>query len=251
MNQKTTVFQSHSYLFFAMLMLLVCSAGCATIGKNRNVSIEKSIGWDDLPAIQARIVPPAFPDRDFNIVRYGAVADNTTDIKAALDEAIAACHASGGGRVLVPAGDWFIKGPIHLKSHVNLHLAEGATINYSTDPADYEPLVFTRFEGTEIMNYSPLIYAFEQENLGITGKGTFHGRASRDNWWTWSQGARQHINRARQYGEEGVPVRERIFGNGTGLRPVFVQPYRCGDFDKVQAVVDFGEYFQNAQTTAQ
>ena len=149
---------------------------------------------------------------------------NGGDIKPALDSAIAACHEAGGGRVLVPAGDWFIAGPIHLKSNVNLHVVAGATINFSTDPADYEPLVHTRFEGTEVMNYSPLIYAFEQENIAITGGGTFHGRASRENWWTWSKNARPQINLARQQGEDGVPVAERIAGNNTGLRPVFVQP---------------------------
>ena len=185
------------------------------------------VGWDDVPAILARIVAPTFPDRTFEITSFGAVADNASDIKPALDAAIAACHEAGGGRVLVPAGDWFIAGPIHLKSNVNLHVVAGATINFSTDPADYEPLVHTRFEGTEVMNYSPLIYAFEQENIGITGGGTFHGRASRDNWWTWSKNARPQINLARQQGEDGVPVAERIAGNHTGLRPVFVQPYRC------------------------
>ena len=170
-----------------------------------------------------RIVPPTFPDRDFDITKYGAVADNTTDIKPALDKAIAACNAAGGGRVVVPAGDWFIKGPIHLKSHVNLYLAEGATINFSTDPSDYEPAVFTRFEGTELMNLSPLIYAFEQENIAVTGKGTFNGCASDKNWWTWRDG-KDGIKRARASGDENVPVRERIFGANDGLRPCLCSP---------------------------
>jgi polygalacturonase len=203
--------------------------GCVTADKSTSKSHNRYIGWDDVPAILARIVPPKFPDRDFNITQYGAVADNTTDIKPALDKAIADCSAAGGGRVVVPAGDWFIKGPIHLKSHMNLHLAEGATINFSTNPSDYEPAVFTRFEGTELMNLSPLIYAFEQDNIAITGQGTFHGRAANENWWTWRDG-KDGIKRARVYGEEGkqnIPVRERIFGVNDGLRPVFVQPYLC------------------------
>ncbi|WP_221032389.1 glycoside hydrolase family 28 protein [Actomonas aquatica] len=186
-----------------------------------------ALTWDDVPAILARIVAPTFPDRDFSITDYGAVADNQTDIKPALDAAIAVCHDAGGGRVLVPTGDWFIAGPIHLRSNVNLHLAAGATVNFSTNPSDYLPVVRTRFEGTEVMNLSPLIYAFEQENIAITGSGTFHGRASRDNWWTWSREARPHIQNARQQGEDNVPVEERVYGAESGLRPVFVQPYRC------------------------
>ncbi len=231
MNSQMIVSRSIHILPVAMLLLTVCMTGCAATQGNDSASQDIAVGWDDVPEILARIVPPTFPDRDFDITTYGAVADNTTDIKAAIDQAIAECHASGGGRVVVPAGDWFIKGPIHLKSNVNLYLAEGATINYSTDPADYEPRVFTRFEGTEIMNYSPLIYAFEQDNLGITGKGTFHGRATRENWWTSpAKGRGPNIGLARLYGKgkEDVPVSERIFGSiHPGLRPVFVQPYRC------------------------
>ena len=73
--------------------------------------------------------------------------------------------------------------PIHLKSNVNLHLEEGATLLFSHDPNDYLPLVFTRFEGTECMNYSPLIYAFEQTNIAVTGSGTLDGQADADHWW--------------------------------------------------------------------
>jgi polygalacturonase len=187
------------------------------------------VGWEGVPAILARIVPPTFPDRDFDIRAYGAVADNATDIKPALDKAIAACHAAGGGRVVVPAGDWFVKGPIHLSSRVNLYLAEGATVNFSTDPNDYMPVVHTRFEGIELMNLSPLIYAFGQEDIAITGKGTFHGRASDKNWWSWRLG-KDGVSRARSYGREDLartPVEQRVLGVDDGLRPVFVQPYRC------------------------
>src|SRR6266481_3690322 len=82
-------------------------------------------GWADYPAILARIQAPTFPARDFSIAQYGAVANDGGDATAAIAAAIAACHAGGGGRVLVPAGK-FLTGPIVLKSNVNLHLAEGA-----------------------------------------------------------------------------------------------------------------------------
>ena len=77
------------------------------------------VGWEMVPAILARIKPPKFPARDFRITDYGArpsndsniVADNT----AAIRKAIEACHASGGGRVVVPPGVWET-GAIHLKT---------------------------------------------------------------------------------------------------------------------------------------
>ena len=74
-------------------------------------------------AILVRIKPPQFAERDFPITDFGAVADG--DCTQALAQAIAACHAAGGGRVVVPAGLW-LTGAVHLKSNVNLHLAAGA-----------------------------------------------------------------------------------------------------------------------------
>ena len=76
---------------------------------------------------------------------------------------------------MVPAGD-FLTGPIRLKSNVNLHLEKDATLRFSTDPRHY-PLVHTRWEGSELMNYSPLIYAYRERNIAITGEGTIDGQA--------------------------------------------------------------------------
>jgi polygalacturonase len=193
-------------------------------------------GWDDYPAILARIKAPTFPARDFTITQYGAVAGGTADASEAIAKAIAACSAAGGGRVVVPAGI-FLTGPITLKSNVNLHVSEGATLRFHTDPAKY-PLVFTRWEGIECMNYSPLIYAFEQENIAVTGKGTLDGQAGKDNWWAWKatyfdktpglvDRQREDARALIAMGEKGVPVAQRVFGQGHLLRPNFVQPYRC------------------------
>jgi polygalacturonase len=139
--------------------------------------------WSELPAILARIKPPVFPDRDFDVTKFGAVGDNKSDCTEAFQKAIAACHAAKGGRVVVPAGE-FITGAIRLKSNVNLHIKSGATVRFTRDTRKY-PLVFTRWEGIELMNYSPFIYAFEEENIGITGQGTIDGNADCEHWWPW------------------------------------------------------------------
>jgi len=187
---------------------------------------DEKAGWERVPEILDRISPPRFPDRDFDITDFGAEADSTTLCSEAFRKAIEACYASGGGRVVVPAGQ-FLTGPIHLKSNVNLHVSKGATVKFSLDTADYLPVVLTRFEGTECYNYSPLIYAFEQENIAITGQGTLDGQASYENWWAMTWRARQDIRDLRTMAEEGVPVEERIFGGGHNLRPLMIQPYRC------------------------
>ena len=144
-----------------------------------------------------------------------------------------ACHAAGGGRVVVPAGE-FLTGAIHLRSNVNLFVSEGATLRFSTDPAAYTPLVRARWEGTECMNFSALIYAFEQENIAVTGSGTLDGQASDENWWHWSrridnqpQLALKDARALDAFAAQNVPVEQRVFGPGHYLRPNFFQPYRC------------------------
>src|SRR5688500_5087182 len=139
-------------------------------------------GWASVPTILARIRPPVFPARDFKITDYGARTGGGTDSTEAIRKAIEACNRAGGGRVVVPPGV-FLTVASQLQSNVNLHVSEGATLKFSTDPAKYLPLVYTRFEGTEVMNYSPLIYAFGQENIAVTGRGTLDGSASDENWW--------------------------------------------------------------------
>ena len=117
--------------------------------------------WETLyPRILANIKAPTFPKRDFPVTRFGARPDGKTDCSEAFRKAIEACNHAGGGRVTVPAGV-FSTGAIRLKSNVNLNVEKGATIKFSQDPRKYLPLVFTRWEGMELMNYSPFIYAFE------------------------------------------------------------------------------------------
>ncbi len=188
---------------------------------------------EEMPAILARIKAPVFPDRQFSIVNYGAV--DGQDSSEAIRKAIEACHAAGGGTVLVPAGT-FYTGAVHLKSNVNLHVAEGARLLFLTDPKLY-PTVFTRWEGVECMNFSPLIYAFEQENVAITGKGTIDGQADYDNWWGWVKLdaktkpkvplARASRTRLMQQADDYSLPEERVYGLGEYLRPPLIQFYRC------------------------
>ncbi len=169
---------------------------------------------------------PAFPDRDFDVRRYGASGDGKTDCRAAIAKAIAECHAAGGGRVVVSAGDWLCNGPIHLAANVNLHLAEGSTIRFGTNPADYLPAVLVRWEGTRCRNYSPLIYAYRQDNIAITGRGTLDGQASRF-WHEWKRKQTPDQEALRKMGMELTPLEQRVFGAGHYLRPSLFQPYEC------------------------
>ncbi|HEY5346345.1 MAG TPA: glycoside hydrolase family 28 protein [Verrucomicrobiae bacterium] len=181
--------------------------------------------WAQVPQILARIVAPTFPARDFDITKFGAVADGKTDCTAAIAKAIDACAEAGGGQVIIPAGE-FLTSAIHLKSNVDLHLAAtNSILKFSTDPNAYLPVVFTRFEGTELYNLSPLIYALGQSNIAVTGTGTLDGQADESNWLAWkNSSSRKELTKMA---EDNVPVEQRQFGVSNHLRPDFIEFNRC------------------------
>jgi len=194
-------------------------------------------GWTDLENILEKIVPPTFPDKYYDITSFGAVGDGKYDCTDAFKNAIDECNKNGGGNVLVPEGT-FLTGPILLKSNVNLHVSENAVVLFSKEYSKYLPVVFTRWEGVECMNYSPMIYAYEQENIAVSGKGILDGQGSNDNWWSW-KGKKDYgwidelphqkndRNKLFRFAENNVPPEERVFGEGHYLRPNFVQLYKC------------------------
>jgi len=128
--------------------------------------------------------------------------------------------------VVVPAGKYLFKGPIHLKSNINLYLSENARLEFSTNRSDYLPNVPYRREGTELYNYSPFIYAYMATNIAITGKGAIDGNA-KNSFATWKPNQNKDQLNLRQMGNDGVPVHERVFGNGHFLRPGTILPYGC------------------------
>ncbi|HZB29659.1 MAG TPA: glycoside hydrolase family 28 protein [Streptosporangiaceae bacterium] len=193
--------------------------------------------WAYADQVKRRVRAPRFPRHEAKITDFGAVGDGTTDCSRAFAAAIAALARRGGGRVIVPPGR-FLTGPIRLRSRIDLHVSESATIAFSTDPAAYLPVVFTRWEGVELLNYSPLIYAFGARDIAITGAGTLDGQGSLDDWWPWKGQEEdgwepgepeQSADRTAlmDMAEQGVPVSERVFGGGHFLRPNMIQPYRC------------------------
>jgi polygalacturonase len=217
------------YLVMPFLFFVITS--CTSTARNSDAA-----GWEQADEITRNITAPSFPDKDFNVTSYGAKGDGNTDCTDAFRKAIEECSLSGGGRVVVPEGE-YLTGAIHLKSNVNLYISENAVVKFYTDPSYYLPLVFTRWEGVECMNYSPLIYAFNEENIAVTGKGILDGQGGNDNWWNWKGNKEdgwkkgmpdQKAARKKLFemAENNVPPEERIFGEGSYLRPNFIQPYR-------------------------
>ncbi|OXA78529.1 Pectate lyase superfamily protein [Flavobacterium aquidurense] len=221
-----------SIVLFSAVTILILSCG------KQVSSVSETSPWKKMDLIIKSIPQTSFLNKDYSITDFGAVADGKTMNTEAFVKAIKACAENGGGRVVVPNGK-FLTGAIHLESNVNLHLEDNAEILFSINPKDY-PIVHTSWEGTEVMNYSPLIYAKNKTNVAITGKGTLNGQANSSNWWVWSGGKSygwqkgipsQNDPSNREVlvdmAEKGVPVSERVFGEGRYLRPSFVEFFEC------------------------
>ena len=219
--------------------LATASAGLASCALSDNRGMATN-AWARAEQIVSTTTVPQFPDREFLVTDFGA-ATSSKDNSQAFARAISACHQAGGGRVRVPRGQ-FATGPIHLLSNVNFHLDEGCRLSFSTNPQDYLPAVFTRWEGMEMMGLSPLVYAYQQHNIALTGKGTLDGQANQNVWWPWKGGIWQSTSpwaaggsgnqeKARaqlaQDVENNRPVAERYYAEAANLRPPFVQFYDC------------------------
>ncbi len=192
------------------------------------VSAQEADPWANAQAIIDRFAKPlAFRKQDFKITAFGAKpcklvtvegklsseergqlktpAAKSHDCYPAITKAIAACNKAGGGRVLIPAGNWYCKGPMVLRSNVHVHLAKGAQIFFSANPADYAKygdypcgdngkLVISRWQGNDCLNYSPMVYAYGQDNIALTGEdwtsilngqGGVPFETGDGCWWDW------------------------------------------------------------------
>ncbi|WP_297073459.1 glycoside hydrolase family 28 protein [uncultured Duncaniella sp.] len=233
-------------------LLLACAIGggglAGTASAQSKSAKEKIAGytqdaekaWAELyPEIEKAIKTPTFRDKDYPIFKYGKKSNTEGYLYTELiNKVIDRCSREGGGRVIIPAGTW-LTGPITLKSNVNLHLEEGATLLFTPDLKEY-PIVRTRWEGVDCYNYQPMVYAYQQQNIAITGKGTLDGGGKFENWWRmcgaphfgWKEGiVSQKIGRPLllEWNEKGVPVEQRILGDGYGMRVQLVNPMECKD----------------------
>ena len=162
-----------------LLLTAIClpfSYGKRTCAQEGNV-IDNSI-YSDLPFEMPIVEQPAFPDYTISIVAFGAQNDGKFLNTKAINEAIKAVHAKGGGKVVIPEGLW-LTGPIELLSNVNLYTERNAMILFTDDFEAY-PIIETSFEGLETRRCQSPISARNAENIAITGYGTFDG--SGDSW---------------------------------------------------------------------
>ncbi len=122
-------------------------------------------------------------------------------------------------------------------------------ILFSQDPNAYLPVVFTRWQGIELMNYSPPVYCYGQRNVAITGQGTLNGQADANHWWNWKSLETSDFTALEAMADANVPVSQHPLpgaGAGAGLAGaagrhhllVVSQDGRPGTFGSVQAALD-------------
>src|SRR6218665_1528679 len=127
-----------------------------------------------LPSVKS----PVFKKDTLSVAKLGALPDGNTLNTKVINLAIENLSKKGGGVVLVPSGLW-LTGPITLKSNINLHLAEGATLLFTKDFNQY-PLVESNWEGLPQMRNQSPVSATKASNIAITGKGIIDGNG--DAW---------------------------------------------------------------------
>ncbi len=173
----------------------------------------------------------SYAQNQYNVLDYGAVNDGSQKITEAVKKAIAVAAEAGGGTVYFPAGE-YLTGPIHLKSNITLFIEAGALLKFSDDFDDYLPMVPSRWEGNDVVNFSPLIYAYEAENIAIRGRGTIDGQGKK--WWNYFfQQRKEGATRSQWQEEFARQNKDIILPDQPGmielgfLRPPFIQPMYC------------------------
>ena len=130
----------------------------------------------DLPFDMPEVKLPAIPSYTVSLTDFNAVGDGVTDNTEAFRRAFEALEKRGGGKLVVPDGIW-LTGPIGLKSHTELHLADNAVIVFSTNQ-DLYPIIDTNFEGLDVRRCLSPLYADGETDIAVTGKGIIDGNGA-------------------------------------------------------------------------
>lgn len=169
--------------------------------------------------------------RFYDVTKYGAKNDSSKIATKPIAAAIAAASKAGGGTVYFPAGK-YLTGPIHLKSNITIFIDAGAELHFSDNFDDYLPMVQSRYEGVDVMSFSPLFYAYKAENIAITGRGTINGHGKK--WWEYALTFYKNQTERNKYQllfdslnkDILLPDDPTQMKRGF-LRPPFIQPLYC------------------------
>lgn len=183
---------------------------------------------DAIAAIEGRIYEPTFRPVSYSVSDYGALGDGKSDDLNAFKAAINAANLAGGGTVETSdSTTYYLEGPLDLLSNVQLRLGSETTVKWSSDPKHYGS-VLTKFEGTEVFNYSPLMRAYLASNVSVVGAGP--SSCLDGGGEGWFEKNSEDADRLREMGNDSVPVYSRIFGSIAELPPNFIETFGAQAF---------------------
>jgi polygalacturonase len=226
----------------ALAVSLATAPALAVAVASASASASASGGYWNQPVYDAvtRTVAahvPTFPARQCAVTdpRYAGLVRQVVDghpasvtstvwyYGDAINAAIAACHAAGGGTVIIPpdgslnGGGVYYSGAITLLSNVDLRVETGATVKFVRNTSNaYYPVVLTSDGGIDLYNYSPPVYALNQQNIALTGGGTLDMQYDVSPWqfpspMPGAQAGTSTVLSDMNY--ENLPVDQRIFSD--------------------------------------
>ncbi len=219
-----------------LLIAISCLSAFSQLSGSKNFAVD-AVGadvcppeiapFDGAPFAMPDLKRPVFPERTFDISKKGAKEGKLCS--GVIQKCIDQLSAKGGGTVVIPKGHW-LTGRIILKDNINLHLDEGAVLQFSGDIKDYLPVVFTRNEGIELMSLGSLIYANGATNIAITGKGTLVSCPGNDDSEIWREQASNNVSIEARI-DWTTPVETRIYDGSSEEAaiqlPMFFAPINC------------------------
>lgn len=164
---------------FCIAIMAMMFVACGTIKAQNAPAAASELEWTK--HVGAKKTPTV--TKTFNVKDYGAVADGKTMNTTAIQKAIDAAEANGGGQVVFDQGQ-YLTGSVFVKNEVDFQIGEGVTLLGSQDIKDY-PEINTRVAGIEMLWPAALVNVLEQRNASISGKGTINaqGKVFWDYYW--------------------------------------------------------------------
>ncbi|MCW3785948.1 glycoside hydrolase family 28 protein [Plebeiibacterium sediminum] len=218
--------------FYIYYILIISLSSCInqssqntkipTLNEVGTCAVKDNIDPISAPFSMTQLEKPIFNNTSIDIKKQGAT--ETEFSTSIIQNCIDSLSNSGGGTVIIPKGNWK-SGRIILKSNINLHFEEGSELHFSGKLEDYQPAVFTRIEGIEVMSLGACIYANNATNIAITGKGKLFGPANGPvREYIYSKDVIENVVPL------DIPANERRYSgtNGEGyFLPMFISPINC------------------------
>ena len=252
-NCKTRILLIPAFSIFLLLF------ACNTEENTKAGFLTQEQAQANIDAIIANIREPKIPSDTINLIEFSGLspdAEGTEDFYPFIKLALEELEKRGGGWLLFPNTDplnsWIrytetyrIEGPIHLKDNSGLILDRSIKLFFPFNPEKYlisEKGTLTRYEGTTIYSFSPLIYAFDAKNIAIVARGetgnmpVIDGDGEKWQRWMWEgelarqdRGLQASYQLLKDVNNQDVPIAQRVYTDPENdyFRPETMEFFLC------------------------